>query len=117
MPTDPRQGSLLSLPTAARLVYQAAIGKRDAPSEDTLNNIARMIAARTRVFACVSGEEPDMPAMLMPDEVFEGHFEAAGERLTFNDGRPTLTNLCLRHSELGKVIAEITVLYKSSAED
>jgi hypothetical protein len=37
--------------------------------------------------------------------------------LTFTDGRRTLNNLCLRHSELSKVIAEISALYKSSAED
>lgn len=115
MPPDSGNSALVSLAKAAKLVYQTATGKAD-PSEESLNSIARMIAARARVFAS-GARDSDTPALVMPDEVFEGQFEGGGEAITFRDGRPTLTGLCLRRSEVGRVMAEISALYKSSAED
>jgi hypothetical protein len=100
---------MLRLGIAAKLVYRRT-SRRKAPDDDTLKRAARMIAARTRIFTCgPTGDES--PALVMPDELFEGQFVDAGELLTFKDGRPPIGSLCILHAELDHVIDDIGKLY------
>lgn len=99
---------LLGLAAAAALVYAATA--RRAPDEATLNDVARMIAARTRLFArdgrdCV---------LVMPAEILEGEIEGGGTVLTFADGRPTLQGLCILHSELDALVEELRAVYRGT---
>jgi hypothetical protein len=103
---------MLSLAEAAKLAYRAAT-KRENPTEQPLNNVARIIAARIRIFACEPGDCAN-PAMVMPDEVFEGEFEGGGMTLNFKDARPSLTNLCMLHKDLGEAIAEVRAAYRNA---
>lgn len=94
----------LSLSMAARIVH-AATGKQGLPDEDTLNDLARAIAVRTRVFARY-GDAEDV-ALVMPSEVAEGDFEGGGTTLTFSDGRPPLDGLSILHADLWKIVDEM----------
>lgn len=95
----------LSLAMAARIVYAAKAEQRPPPDEETLNGLARMIAARTRVFARYG--DGDDYALVMPSELAEGDLEGGGTMLTFPDGRTTLTHLAILHADLGKVVQDI----------
>src|ERR1044071_1664491 len=100
---------MLSLAIAAKLAYRAAMSREAA--EPVLNTVARMIAARIPVFASTDGHSYANPARIMPDEVVEGHFHDGGATLDFKDGRPSLTNLCMRRVDLDRAIAEVRALY------
>jgi hypothetical protein len=113
MPQPPALDPMLSLTTAARLAYKAAMNRE--AGEQTLNTVARMIASRFSVFASADRESHANPARIMPDEVFEGDFQRGGDTLNFKDGRPRLTNLCMRRADLEKAIAEIRALYDKPA--
>lgn len=101
---------MLSLASAAQLAYQAAT-KRQDPGEETLNNVARVIAMGMNVFVCEPGKNCSQPHVLMYDEIVQGDFEGGGVTLTFNDGRPSLANLCMRHADLRRAIAETRAVY------
>jgi hypothetical protein len=103
---------MLSLASAAQLVYQAAT-KLEDPDEQTLNNVARVIAMGMKVFVCEPGKNCSEPDLLMYDEIVQGDFEGGGVTLTFNDGRPSLANLCMRHADLLWAIAETRAVYGS----
>lgn len=101
---------MLSLASAAQLAYQA-VTKREDPDEGTLNNVARVIAIGMKVFVCEPGKSCSEPDLLMYDEIAQGDFEGGGVTLTFSDGRPSLANLCMRHADLRRAIAEIRAVY------
>lgn len=101
----------LPLSRAARIVHRAATNLAGA-DEQTLNHIARMIAARTRVFALDAGI--DNYFQLLPDEVLEGRVEGGGSAVTFDDRRPRLQGLAIRHSELGMLIGAIRQAYSGA---
>lgn len=105
-----KPADMLSLATGAQLAYSAATKNKD-PDEETLNNVARLIATRIKVFVCEPGKCCSEPDLLTHDEVFQGEFEGGGVTLTYNDDRPSLTNLCMRHADLGHAIAEIRGAY------
>ena len=81
MPQPPALDPMLSLTTAARLAYKAAMNRE--AGEQTLNTVARMIASRFSVFASADRESHANPARIMPDEVFEGDFQRGGDTLNF----------------------------------
>lgn len=95
----------LSLAMAARIFYAARKKQGPPPSEEQLNNLSRMIAGRTRLFARYG--DGDDYALVMPSEVAEGDFEGGGTTLTFPDGRPVLTHLAILHADLAKVIEDV----------
>lgn len=101
---------LMSLSSAAAVVCKAAT-QREHPSEEAVNGMARMIAARTRVLTIADGDVEH--AMLMPSEIFEGKFRERGACLVFADGRPPIRNLRILTSALAGLIADITALYKT----
>jgi len=102
---------MLSLAVAARLAYRAAMNRE--ATESVLNTVARMIAARITVFASTEGHSYANPARIMPDEVVEGRFHDGGTTLDFKDGRPSLTNLCMKRVDLDRAIAEVRALYNN----
>jgi hypothetical protein len=99
----------ISLTAASALVYHAAT---DAITDDpaTLNDLARIIAARTPVVARLTDSEPFTP--VRPRAVFEGRFEDGGKCLCFPDGRPTLRNLAIAESEMARLIPELRPLVR-----
>jgi hypothetical protein len=68
--------------------------------------------ARTRVFALDAGI--DNYFQLLPDEVLEGRVEDGGSAVTFDDRRPRLQGLAIRHSELGMLIGAIRQVYSGA---
>ena len=102
---------MLSLAAAAQLAYWAAT-KRENPDGDALNSVARIIAMHVKVFACASGKGCANPALLMLDELHDADFEGGGTTLTFRDGRPPITNVCLHHADLGQAFAEVSAVYR-----
>jgi hypothetical protein len=98
---------MLSLPLAANLVYAGATGQR-TNDLDTLNNVARLIASRARIFSREQGQTD----MLMPDELLEGHFEEGGALLRFKDQRRApIRELAILTADLGALVEEIRQLY------
>jgi hypothetical protein len=112
----PKQGTLalkpfLSLAITAKLVHKAATNL-DTADEGTLNNIARMVAARTPVFALEAGVDTYVP--VMPSEILEGQLEGGGSTLALNAGRRRLRGLAIRHSELDALIQDIGKAYRGA---
>jgi hypothetical protein len=101
---------VLSLANAALVVYLKATNRKSADPQ-ALDEVARMIATRTRVFTCSSDSFSD-PQPLSADEAFQGKFEGGGTHIRFADGA-TLTNLCVRFEDLPAVTDAITSLFKS----
>jgi hypothetical protein len=95
---------LLSLAMAARLIYARATG-RSTDDPDTLNDLARRIAERTRIFTV----NADETAKVLPAElVANGHFEEGGARLRLADPkRQPIGALAIRNVDLGTVMDEI----------
>ena len=106
---------ILSLTSAAIVVYRKATEKVDHPDSDALNCIARMIAMRAPIFACSSERCSDL-RLLTPYEVFEGQFEGGGTQISYRDGRNAITHLCMRFEDLPLVIEQITSLHKSGLQ-
>jgi hypothetical protein len=103
--------SVLSLANAALVVYLKATHRKSADAQ-ALDEVARMIATRTRVFTCSSETFSD-PRPLSADEAFQGQFEGGGTHIRFSDGRKALTHLCVRFEDLPAVTDAVTSLFKS----
>lgn len=101
----------ISLTAASALIYHAAT---DEITDDasTLNDLARIIAARTHVVARSGDHEPF--TLVWPKAIFEGQFEDGGKRLCFPDGRPALRNLAIAESEVARLIPELRPLVRAS---
>ena len=97
----------LSLRSAAALAYAAATGQHTS-SIDTLNKVARIIAAITPVFVRNAGNGP---ARILPLELSEGEIERGGEDLRFADGRSAARGLLVLHKNLGEMIEEVRSAY------
>jgi hypothetical protein len=105
-PRDPQP--LLPLAQAARLVYARATG-RSTDDPKTLNDVARLIAARTRVFTV----RADETARILPAELLaNGEFEEGGASLRPADPqRAPIGPLVIRRVDLGIVMDEIRKVY------
>jgi hypothetical protein len=101
---QPADVFMVSLFEAAALAFYDATGKH-TDDAGTLNNLARLIALNTRVFARASDGEDY--SLVMPTEIDEGQFQLGGAYLDFHDGRPPLNNLTILRRELAKVFDEI----------
>ena len=101
----------ISLTAASALIYHAAT---DAITDDaaTLNGLARIIATRTDLLARNADQDPF--TRVWPRTIVEGRFEECGKCLCFPDGRPTLRNLAIPQSEMGRLIAELQPLLRPS---
>jgi hypothetical protein len=105
-PRDPQP--LLPLATAARLVYARATG-RSTDDSKTLNDVARLIAARTRVFTV---QADDTARVLSAELLANGQFEEGGASLRPTDPkRAPIGPLVIRRVDLGIVMDEIRKLY------
>lgn len=102
----------MPLRLAAVMVHHAVAGDQ-VDDDGILNNMARLIAARTRIFTR-SGRDK-ATALVMPDEIVDGHFDLGGDELHFPDGRAPLTDLVIQEADLGRVISEIKNLYGRAA--
>ena len=102
---------LLPLAKAARLVYARATG-RSTSDPKALNEIARLIAARTRVFTV----NPDETARVLPAELLaSGYLEDGGATLRLTDPqRAPIGPLVIRNVDLGGVMDEIRKVYGKS---
>ena len=103
----PTPFALMPLPMAAQILAQAMI-KRGAPDETALDHCARLIAARTPVFAI--RPEVNERVLVLPSEIAEGEIEAGGALLTFPDGRAPLVDLAIVPSELDRLVKDIQTL-------
>lgn len=99
---------LLPLARAARLAYARATG-RSTDDAGALNDIARLIAARTRIFTV----NADETARVLPAELIaDGHFEDGGATLRPADPkRAPIGSLAIRNVDLGSVMDEIRNVY------
>jgi hypothetical protein len=104
---EDRPARYISLTAASALLYHAAT---DAITDDAamLNDLARIIAARTRLVARAADNAPFTP--VRPNAIFEGQFEDGGKCLSFADGRPTIRNLAIAESEMARLIPELRPL-------
>ena len=98
----------IPLRLAAVMAYHAVAGKQ-VDDDGILNNIARLIAGRTRIFTRSASDKT--AALVMPDELVEGHIDGGGDELRFADGRAALTDLVIEDTDVGRVIREIQKLY------
>ena len=100
--------ALMPLSLAAVEAYEAATGKRPADAE-VLNNVARVMATRTRLFSRRHGSDEFF--LVWPEEIVEGRLLFGGEVINFTDGRPSLENLSILREQYPHVAAEIKALY------
>src|SRR5688572_8490366 len=100
MTPDGALSVLIELSTAADHVYRA-VQNRDPPDKYILDTMARMIAAKTRIFTCRG--DSNTAALIMPDEVFNGQFSGGGTMLIFRDGRAPIYQLHIRRDDLPAV--------------
>jgi hypothetical protein len=102
--TENTPARYISLTAASAVIYHAAT---DAITDDatTLNDLARIIAARTDVLARAGENGPF--TLIRPKTILEGRFEEGGKCLCFADGRPALRNLAIPESEMARLIAEL----------
>jgi hypothetical protein len=96
----------ISLAAAAKLAFKATTTGWEA-DEQTLNRVARIIAWRVALFRCEAGESPNQANRVSLDQLAHGSFDRGGSILTFEDGRPDLTGLCIRTDELSLAILEV----------
>lgn len=109
MNKDVVPGALMPLALAAIDAYAAVTGKKTTDLE-TLNKVARVIAARIRVFTREHGSnEFDL---VWPNEIGEGKMLLGGEALQFSDGRAVLENLSIHRDELAVAVTVIQELYE-----
>jgi hypothetical protein len=106
---EPPLTPMMSLAGTARLAYHAITGGH-GPDEWTLNDIARLIATRVWVFECENHEAE--PVRLTHEDIFSGRFLRGGAELTFADGRPSRTNLCIRVTDLNHALVETRAAYR-----
>lgn len=99
---------MMPLSQAAIEAYAAATGQQTT-NLDTLNEVARAIAARVRVFTREHGS--DEYDLVWPNEIVEGKIHLGGEALLFSDGRAVLENLSIPRGELAVAVAEIQKRY------
>jgi hypothetical protein len=99
---------MMSLAGTARLAYHAITGGH-GPDERTLNDIARLIATRVGVFECQSPEAE--PVRVTHEDIFSGRFLRGGAELTFADGRPSRSSLCIRVTDLNHALVEMRAAY------
>jgi hypothetical protein len=99
---------MLALATAVRLVYARATG-RSTDDPKTLNDVARLIAARTRIFTV----KADETARVLPAELLaDGQFEESGASLRPADPkRAPIGALAIRRVDLGSVMDDIRKIY------
>jgi hypothetical protein len=103
---------LMSLPAAAVIVHEGATG-RTTRDLQTLNNIARLIASRAKIFTCESGN----PALLMPDELMEGHFDEGGAALRLtHPTRTIIRELVIQTQDVARLVKEIRAVYERHSE-
>ena len=98
----------MSLATAARMVYARATG-RHTHDMRTLNEVARLIAAQTRIFVL----SIDKTAMSVSAESLSaGQFENGGEALRFKDSnRPPIHALAIRRVDLWHAEDQVRKIY------
>ena len=97
---------LLPLATAARLVYARATGRHTSDLA-TLNEVARMISARTRIFV-VAADETARP---LPADLFAGaEFEDGGDALRLKNSK-RLASLAIRREDLEDVADEVRKVF------
>jgi hypothetical protein len=101
---------LLPLATAARLVYARATGRHTSDLV-TLNEVARMIAEKTRVYL-INADETARP---LPAELVAGsQFEDGGDALRLKNSK-RLGSLAIRRDELWDVADEVRKVYGGAA--
>jgi hypothetical protein len=104
--------ALLPLATAARYAYARATGSH-ARDMETLNNVARLIATRTRIFT-VDTDETARPVSAAI--IAKGEFEDGGGSLRIrNCARAPIGMLAIRRDELANVMDEIRKVYGPTA--
>ena len=101
----------ISLAAAAKLAFKATTTGWEG-DEQTLNHVARIIAWRVELFHCEAGDTLDQAKRVPPDQLAHGTFERGGSVLAFNDGRPSLTKLCIRTADLSTAILEVRASFK-----
>jgi len=100
---------MMSLAATARLAYNAITG-REHSDEISLNEIATLIATRVWVFECADPEAE--PVRVTHQELFSGRLLRGGAELTFTDGRPSRTHLCIRVADLNHALIETRAAYR-----
>jgi hypothetical protein len=100
---------VISLTAAAALAHNAATGHiSDDPA--LLDQVARVIAERTRVFAR-RPREPDY-RLVLPAEIAQGFIEGGGKYLSFPDQRPNLEELAIRRTALPALLLALADVLK-----
>ena len=98
--------ALMSLATAARMVYARATG-RHTDDVQTLNEVARLIAAHARIFEL----NIDKTAQPLSTQILAaGRFEGGGESLHFKNRVP-IHGLAIRRVDLGDAEEEVRKSY------
>jgi len=101
-----RLRGLMSLASAARMVYARATG-RHTDDVATLNNVARLIAAHTRIFEL----SIDKTAMSVSTETLAaGQLEDGGESLQLKNRAP-IRGLAIRRVDLWDAQDEVRKIY------
>ena len=100
--------ALMPLSMAAADAYEKATGRKPADAE-VLNNVARVMATRTRLFCRPHGS--DEFVLVWPEEILEGRMLFGGEVPHFTDGRASLENLSILRAQFRGLAAEIEALY------
>ena len=99
---------LLPLDSAARQIYARATGQHTSDTE-TLNNVARLIATRTRVFS-LNADQTAKPVAV--ESLADGYFVDGGGSLRFKDPqRPAVRSLAIRHVDLWDAEDEVRKVY------
>jgi hypothetical protein len=99
---------LLPLDSAARLIYARATGHHTSEI-DTLNNVARLIATRTRVFS-MNADQTARP--VSTQDLASGCFVDGGESLDYTDPkRPRIKSLAIRRVDLWDVEDDVRKVY------
>ena len=103
-----RLQGLMSLASAARMVYARATGSHTDDMR-TLNEVARLIAGHTRIFVL----DIDKTAMsVSPETLAAGQFENGGEALHFKDSqRSPIHALAIRRVDLWDAEEEVRRIY------
>ena len=103
---------LVSLPFAARTVYQRAYGAAppDAHLDERLNGLAYRLAQWGGVYAM--DERMSTPRRLSREELANGHFRHGGKELHFLDERAPILEVAVTRDCMDKAV---TVLMNQAA--
>ena len=101
-----RLQALMSLATAARMVYAKATG-RHTDDMRTLNQVARLIATQTRIFE-LNIDKTAMP--ISAETLSAGEIEDGGDSLRFAN-RPPVSPLAIRRVDLWDAEQEVRKIY------